>query len=78
MATNRKRSTRTSRSSTARSTSTQSRPVSGRDEAAEAAAAAAKSLAWDNEYQHIKKDLRQLGIVSVVLTALLLVVGFII
>lgn len=74
MATNRKRSTRTSRSSTARSTSTQSRPVSDRDEAADAA----RSLAWDNEYQYIKKDLRQLSVVSVLLVTLLLVVGFII
>jgi hypothetical protein len=77
MATNRRRSTRTtrsSRSSSLRSTSVKVYPSPG----GETAASAAPAVDWDKEYHYILKDLRQLGIVSSVLVVLLLVVGFLI
>ncbi len=82
MATNRRRTTRTTRSSrgartpTPRSRAVQVQPTPGEDQAASVPASA--GVDWNREYRYIIKDLRQLGVVTVVLTALMLLVGFLI
>jgi hypothetical protein len=74
MATNRRRTTRTTRTSGLRSNAQKVYPTPGGETAA--AAPAAPAVDWDKEYHYILKDLRQLGIVSGVLVVLLLVAGF--
>ncbi|MCC6168499.1 MAG: hypothetical protein IT329_14850 [Caldilineaceae bacterium] len=76
MATNRRRTTRSTRSSRAagpRTTAVKIYPAPGGETAA---VPAAPAVNWDEEYHYILKDLRQLGIVSALLFVLLLVTGF--
>lgn len=84
MATNRRRSTRTTRSSRGarpstlpRSQAVQVRPTAGDDQQA-ASVPASTGVDWNREYQYIIKDLRQLAVITLVLTALMLLVGFLI
>lgn len=79
MATNRRRTSRTTRSSRSaglRSTAVKVYPAPGGEMAAAPAAPAVPTVNWDKEYHYILKDLRQLGIVSALLFVLLLVAGF--
>lgn len=78
MATNRKRSTRTSRSrrsSNLQSTAVRVYPTPG-EETEAATPASSANVDWSREYAYVVKDLRQLSVVSVALLVLMLVVGF--
>ena len=60
-------------------------PITGKTQATASSAAASESstpavttgaYSWTHEYDYVKKDLRKLGIVSVVLFAAIIVAGF--
>ncbi len=77
MATNRRRSTRSTRSSGLRSSAVKVYPAPAAGDATEAPVSTT-AVNWDQEYHYIIKDLRQLAVISAGLVVVMLLIGFLI